>query len=186
MNATERQRAKILGLLLVVLALSVWLGRRIYDLPASGSDSPAVSVAPEDVAVRLPQFEISGEWNAPETALWEGPRRNPFEYGPEPQAEAPPPSPPPIAPETGARAEATPPPPPPPPPPPIPFRYSGYSRVGPDGRLRAWLFENGNAFGVVEQEVLMGRYRIDTVTPDYVEVEDLEYERRQRLPLIVE
>jgi len=32
----------------------------------------------------------------------------------------------------------------------------------------------------------MGRYRINTVTEEFVEIEDLEFGRRQRLPLIVQ
>ena len=32
----------------------------------------------------------------------------------------------------------------------------------------------------------MGRYRVIAVTTDYVEVEDMEYLRRERLPLLFE
>ena len=32
----------------------------------------------------------------------------------------------------------------------------------------------------------MGRYRIDVITVEYVDIEDLEAGRRERLPLFVE
>ena len=68
----------------------------------------------------------------------------------------------------------------------MPFLYSGYSRVGDSGQLQAWLFDEGDSYGVIEQEVLMGRYRIDVITVEYVDIEDLEAGRRERLPLFVE
>jgi hypothetical protein len=68
----------------------------------------------------------------------------------------------------------------------VPFRYSGLSRIGPDGQLQAWLFDGQRRFGATEQEVLMGRYRVNAITEAFVEVEDLEFNRRQRLPLLAQ
>lgn len=188
MNPAERQRVKLWLVLMVLLAGAYALGRGIYDLgPAAEDAPPAAAVAtplldPASLAV-APGVKARQPGGSPP----DGPRRNPFEYGPEPKAEPDVSSPPPVAPPGVTAAPARPPtPPPPPPPPPIPFRYSGYSSVGPGGRLQAWLFEDGESYGVTEGEVLVGRYRINAVTTEYVEVEDLEFSRRQRLPLLVE
>ncbi len=191
MSASPRQPIAIWLILLVVLAAAYWIGQRIYDVPQGAAGAAGAEAGPP--GMDLPEFaQPSGfEIRDPDAILREGPRRNPFEYAPEPAPEpvltdgaasiapfaaapaAPPPS-------------AQPAPPRPPPPPPVPFRYSGYSTIGGEGELRAWLFDDGEPFGVVEGEVLMGRYRVIAVTTDYVEVEDMEYLRRERLPLLFE
>jgi hypothetical protein len=186
MSPTNRQRVKLWAILLVVLAATYWVGQRIYDVPTPVDAADAGSMLSVGEA-DLSEFEVAGDfrdWSTGEAGP-DGPRRNPFEYGPEPRPETPVLQALPPARSAPLPAQPTSPP-PPPPPPPIPFRYSGYSSVGPGGQLQAWLFEEGEAYGVVEQEVLMGRYRIITITAEYVEVEDLEYSRRQQLPLLIE
>ena len=187
MNATDRQRLKILGILVVLLGLTYWVGRQIYDVPAATGPiaGPGSIVSSSETA--LADLGLSVGWNDTGADAWpsELSRRNPFEYGPEPAPEVPvqavvPPSAPPPQPFQPAL------PPPEPPPAPMPFLYSGYSRVGDSGQLQAWLFDEGDSYGVIEQEVLMGRYRIDVITVEYVDIEDLEAGRRERLPLFVE
>ena len=191
MNAPQRQRIAIWLILLVALAAAYWIGQRIYDLPEGASGAAGAAAAPP--GANLPEFaQPSGfEIRNPDAILRTGARRNPFEYAPEPAPEpaltagaasaapfgAAPAAPPPAA---GPAPLG------PPPPPPVPFRYSGYSTIGGDGELRAWLLDSGGPFGVVEGEVLMGRYRVIAVTTDYIEVEDMEYLRRERLPLLFE
>lgn len=184
MNASDKKRLKILVALLVVLAVTWWFQTRAPEPPVGvgtvGPGSPAIGTGPYD-AVELPT-----EWSTRRVEATNGPRRNIFQYGPEPLSEAPPPPPPspePVRP-TVFEPQA---PPPPPPPPPIPFEYNGYSRVG-DGPIRAYLFDmNGSRrFEVIENEVLLGRYRVGTVAIDYVEVEDLEFDRTERLPRVEE
>ena len=127
---------------------------------------------------------------APEEGEGDPVRRNPFEYGLEP---SPPPMETPLPGEPGGVSSGTMPapapstPPRPPPPPPIPFKYNGYAVIDAEqGRIRAFLFEEDKLFVVSEAEILMGRYRVNRVTETFVEVEDLEFGRRQRLPLIVQ
>ena len=188
MNETDRQRLKIWVMLVIVLGLTLWAGQRIFSVPVEigittdGGEPNLILDREIPESVKVPS-----RWESLDLAvrLPEGPRRNPFAYGPEPPPE--------VAVQTvlsGAAAPSLPiqplAPPPPPPPPPIPFRYSGWSRVGgDDGELEAWLFDEGGAYSVVEQEVLMGRYRITQITDQFVEIEDLEFETGQRLPLLV-
>jgi hypothetical protein len=193
MNQTERKRLKIWAVLVVVFGLTLWAGQRVFDLPTVlDAVTNETDIADTAQDLDLDQMTVSGQWARLdiESSLPDGPRRNPFQYGPEPVLEAPPApfDPLGVGPAVEPPAPLQPPaPPPPPPPPPIPFRYSGWSRVGDDdGVLEAWLFDEGDAYSVVEQEVLMGRYRINQITDQFVEIEDLEFNRRQRLPLLVQ
>jgi hypothetical protein len=184
MKPIDRQRLKILAILLAVLAATLWVGQRIYDLPAAAADQNAPQGEAQsldlDLEAVLSGARASGRVPPAQSDSSGAARRNPFEYGPQPAPER-------TAPAPAATAPTLPPPPvvpppPPPPPPPIPFSYVGMSRIG-GGQLQAWLFDDRQRFGVTEQEVLMGRYRINTITETFVEVEDLEFGRRQRLPL---
>ena len=194
MNPNDRQRIKVLVILLAVFAATVWVGRQIYRVPEPFASGPANTANLDDAdssfaraAVAVDMEDIHGA-----QPFDDGDRRNPFDYGPEPP-------PPPVASAVGLEgpdslegenpADSRPAPAPPPsnpPPPPIPFRYSGYATVGPSGEAMALLFDDDQSFAVVSGEVLMGRYRINELTETFVEVEDLEYGRRQRLPLIVQ
>ena len=76
-----------------------------------------------------------------------------------------------------------------PPPPPIPFRYAGYVALDAQGgRLTALLVDSNASrhFSVVKGETLMGRYRLLELTQAFIEGEDLEFNRRQRMPLIIQ
>ncbi len=192
MMGKDRQRLKILAILLAVLASTLWIGEQINPTPgASTAQTPGSAPTPPVPTTGLSEIEVTGGWMI---GLGEGAgdpvRRNPFEYGPEalpPASETPLPGEPggdfPAAvPSPAPQAE-----PPPPPPPPIPFKYNGYAVIDAErGRIRAFLFEEDKLFSVSENEVLMGRYRVNQVTETFVEVEDLEFGRRQRLPLIVQ
>ncbi len=188
MNATDRQRLKILGILVVLLGITFWVGRQIYDVPALTNPvaGPGSIVSSSETA--LADLDLSVEWTGTAADAWPSAsqRRNPFEYGPEPAPEVP--VQPALPPVTAAPPQPFQPalPPPEPSPSPIPLRYSGYSTVGDSGQLQAWLFDEGDSYGVIEQEVLMGRYRIDVITVEYVDIEVLEDGRRERLPLFVE
>ena len=188
MNATDRQRLKILGILVVLLGLTYWIGRQIYDVPAASGPVAGPGSIESSSETGVADLDLSVEWKDArvDPGYLAGQRRNPFEYGPEPAPEVP--VQPALPPVTAAPPQPFQPalPPPEPPPAPIPFLYSGYSRVGDSGQLRAWLFDEGDSYGVIEQEVLMGRYRIDVITVEYVDIEDLEAGRRERLRLFVE
>ena len=192
MTANDRQRLKIFAVLLAVLATMLWIGGQMRQsptaLPIETANAGETSAFQPDVLSRV-QLS-SSKWEGLPDSDREPGRRNLFEYGSEP-------APPPLDPPTTepvpdptailAAPDVTSAPPPPPPPPPIPFKYSGYAIVDLDsGQIRAFLFDNDMSFGVTEDEVLMGRYRVNQITLTFVEVEDLEFGRRQRLPLIVE
>ena len=188
MNPDNRQNLKICLILLVVLAATFWIGREIYRVPAAspdGSENPALA-ASRGGALAAPQA-LTGWLDDPAAGVYGENRRNPFQYGPEP-----PPPPPAVSVETASSSPGagtsvqTPPPIAPPPPPPIPFRYNGYAVVDPSGHINAMLFDEDRLFIVSEQDVLMGRYRVNQVTETFVEIEDLDFGRRQRLPLTVQ
>ncbi len=192
MTARDRQRLKILSILLIVLAMTLWVGGQIRQTPTvlaiETAEAREAQTDRSDVLSRA-QLASSRLVMLPDQDRELG-RRNLFEYGSEPVAQLPTVLPdeldqtPPAAAAAPAMTSS---PPPPPPPPPIPFKYSGYAIVDLDsGRMQAFLFDDDRSFSVFEEEVLMGRYRINEVTLTFVEVEDLEFGRRQRLPLIVE
>ncbi len=61
----------------------------------------------------------------------------------------------------------------------------GFAAVNtPDRGLTAFLDDGSRHYNVTTGEVLMGRYRITRISDASVEVEDLEYNRRQTLPLL--
>jgi hypothetical protein len=194
MTKQDRQKLSIFIVLLAVLGLTLALGYRMYptasagDVPLPESKKSAALPATSDGArIRLDLVE------KPEGSQEAG-RKNPFQYG---QAPAPPPPP-----GTTARTvdSALPPgvqaapvasapiiPPPPPPPPPIPLRFEGFAVINSaaaGGQLRAFLSDQARHYNVEVGEVLMGRYRITRISDSSVEVEDLEYKRRQVLPLV--
>jgi hypothetical protein len=190
MDPNDRQRFKILFILLAVLAATVWVGRETYQVllsPLSVGDAPIAS-EPDRVDA-LATGSRAADRLSDVSVLEDGPRRNPFQYGSEPTPQAslsdeylsstPEPGDAPQAPGVVAL-------PPSPPPPPIPFGYNGYAFVDQDGEIKALLFDSERSFVVSAQDVVMGRYGIRSITEEYVEVEDLEFERLQRLPLITQ
>ena len=91
MNATDRQRLKILGILVVLLGITFWVGRQIYDVPALTNPvaGPGSIVSSSETA--LADLDLSVEWTGTAADAWPSAsqRRNPFEYGPEPAPEVP-------------------------------------------------------------------------------------------------
>ena len=188
MTRQDRQKLGVFVVLVGVLVLTLVLGYRMNRPPTT-----AATQAPEnkpsanpptanDARIRLDLVE------KPEAAEDEAGRKNLFQYR---QAPPPPPAP---RPDTPAAAPAPPPNmtsvpvqprPAPPPPPPIPLKYMGFAAVNaPDRGLTAFLEDGSRHYNVKAGEVLMGRYRITRISDTSVEVEDLEYNRRQTLPLL--
>ena len=191
MNKQVRQRLNILIILLVVLGLTLVLGYRM-NRPVSTSavqtpESKPVTSAPvpTDARIRLDLVD------KPDGAQDIG-RNNVFQYrqgrpspditkpGSTPITPAPPiitASPPPARPPGPAA---------PPPPPPIPLKYQGFAVVNSNtGTFTAFLTDDSSRhYNVLVGEVLLGRYRVTRISDTAVEVEDLEYNRRQTLPLL--
>jgi hypothetical protein len=74
----------------------------------------------------------------------------------------------------------------PPGPPPIPLKYQGYAVENPPGgQTTAFLTDDASHhYNVTNGEILMGRYRVNRISTGSVEVEDLQTNRRQTLPLV--
>lgn len=194
MTPQDRQRIKILVVLLFVLAVTLTLGYRMNREPIvvnvqAGDAKTSANPAQNDARIRIDLVE------KPEASENVG-RTNLFQYR-QPKAAAPPPGAQqpgavPAPPGTGPSMSGGPMlqrpagPPPPPPPPPIPLKYIGFAVVNSqNGSLVAVLGDDLNRhYNVTVGEVLFGRYRIVRVTDTSVEVEDLEYNRRQTLPLL--
>jgi hypothetical protein len=193
MSKQERQKLSILAVLLVVLGLTVVLGYRMNQpdttnavqapAPVKVSEKPSAQV---DAKLRLDLVEKeSGEENAG--------RRDVFQYH-----QTPLPAPPASqrgqipsqtisrTPDIGlSTAQVRQGPPVPPPPPPIPLKYQGYAAsTVPGGSFTAFLADDSRHYNVTVGEVLMGRYRILGISDKTVDVEDLEYQRRQSLSIV--
>ena len=199
MSKQDRQKFSILVVLLVVLGMTAVLGYRMNQPPTTAAvQVPETKIsanppAPTDARIRLDLIEKA------EGSQEEIGRKNVFQY------QKPPASRPPV-PGSGGSASTTPgpqqPAPPlfglppttsgssasaaPPGPPPIPLKYQGYAaESAPGGQMTAFLTDDASRhYNVTPSEILMGRYRINQISTASVEVEDLETNRRQTLPLL--
>jgi len=190
MTKQDRQKLSILSVLIGVLALTVVLGYRMNQPPTTAAVQPsepktsANPPAASDARIRLDLVESVTEGNIG--------KRNLFQYQQ---------TPPPVA--ASVSRGAAPPnirntPPPqttfpvqtprplgPPQPPPIGLKYQGFAAtLAPNRGFTAFLSDDSRHYNVTVGEVLMGRFRIASITDKSVEVEDLEYNRRQILPLL--
>jgi hypothetical protein len=196
MNKQDRQKYSVLAVLLAVLGLTLFMGYRMYQPPTAATvqvpeqKTSANPPAPSDARIRLDLVE------KPEAADDDVGKKNVFQY-----RLAPPPT---TAPGRGGMpsiSASMPPvttplilppptgPPPPPPPPPIPLKYQGYAVSKMPAGLTAFLVDDARPtdikhFNVSTGEVLMGRYRIASISEKSIDIEDLEYNRRQTLPLL--
>ena len=185
MSRQDRQKLSIFFVLIVVLGLTLVLGYRMNRPPTtaavqSAEAKPAAKPpTASDARIRLDIVEN------PETRGSIG-EKNLFQYGQRRSAPAPQTLP------SDSPSSATPPPaitqpvpivpPQPPPPPPIPLKFTGFAIV--NSSLTAFLADDSSRhFNVTAGEILMGRYRMTQITDRAVEVEDLQYNRRQTLPL---
>jgi len=200
MSKQDRQKFSILMVLLIVLGMTAVLGYRMNQPPTTAAvqvpetKTSANPPAPTDARIRLDLIEKA------EGSKEEIGRKNVFQYQkpPAPPASRPPapgsggsttpgaeqPAPPSVgSPPTtsGSSASAA-----PPGPPPIPLKYQGYAaESAPGGQMTAFLTDDASRhYNVTPSEILMGRYRINQISTASVEVEDLETNRRQTLPLL--
>ena len=190
MSNQDRRNLSILVILLAVLGLTLVLGYRMNQpaTTATAQTPPETKTsanppAPSDARIRMDLAEN------PDTGQDAG-KKNVFEY-----RQAPPP---PLT-QRGSSFTAAPPPnaglPPsaglqssgqqmPPPPPPMPLKYQGYLTLDtPTGGFTAVIADDSRHYNVTVGEILMGRYRILAITDKVVDVEDLEFHRRQSLPI---
>ena len=189
MSKPDRQKLSILAVLMGVLGLTVVLGYRMNQPPTTAAVPPSVQKtsanppAANDARIRLDLVESGGnDGNIG--------KRNLFQY-----QQAPPPpvsgsrrgGPPVTVPNTPAptpiplqtRPQG------PPQPPPIGLKYQGFAAtLAPNRGFTAFLSDDSRHYNVTVGEVLMGRFRIASITDTSVEVEDLQNNRRQTLPLL--
>ena len=76
-----------------------------------------------------------------------------------------------------------PPPPPPPPPPPIDLKFFGIETAS-DGTKQAFLLHDDRVFMASPCDVVLRRYRVLSIAAKSIQVEDLEYNDTQTLPLL--
>ena len=190
MTAQDRRKLSILIILLVVLGLTLVLGYRLNQ-PASAGDVPpgetrpsANTPAANEARIRLDLVEEPEGSQAGDTNIFQYRQRKPapeaLKPGVGPGSLAPVPPPVVTAQPVPSRPSL------PPPPPPITLRYSGFAVTNePVGTLTAFLFDDSSRrhYNVNVGEILMGRYRIVGITDTSVDIEDLQYNRRQMLPL---
>ena len=187
MTKQDRQKLSVLIVLLGVLGLTIVLAYRMNQPPTTAAVQPqeaktsANPPAPSEAHIRmdlLQKGDVADDIG----------KRNLFQYR---QAPAPPPS---HVPQRGSVATNTPPPtisstPVPirtaPPPPPIPLKYQGFAVINSGtGEYTAFLADDARHYNVSKGEILMGRYRVVSISDKIVEIEDLEQNRRQSLPLL--
>jgi hypothetical protein len=189
MTKPDRQKLSVLIVLLAVLAFTIIMGYRMNEPPTTSAlgtpqQAPAASSqAPSDARIRLDMVE------KPETIGDVG-TRNLFQYR---QTPAPRNFPPPrgaasslnpTPPVPGAVAAALPPQPQLQVLPPITLKYQGFAANVPGEGMIAFIADDSKHFNVTAGDILMGRYRIVSISDTAVQVEDLQYNRRQILPLL--
>ena len=190
MSKKDRQKVSILVVLLGVLGLTLVLAYRM-NKPASTAavQSPETKPAPSaqtatDAKIRLDVLENQEAADAGRTNVFQyrETRGAPGSSVPGSSGIAPPPPPAPVVPTPapGPPRQVV-----PPGPPPIPLKYQGFAVVSsPTPKLTAFLQDDSQRhFNVTVGEVLLGRYRIATITDTSIEIEDLQFSRRQVLPL---
>ena len=193
MSKQDRQKLSVLVILLGVLALTIVLGYRMNKPAVTAAvqvpeTKPSANPpAPTDARIRLDLIEKAE--NSPD----EIGKKNVFQYrqNPVPPASGSGGGRPPVIPGQPPPVSNTPPtvqPPAvivPPGPPPIPFKYQGYANEDvPGGQMTAFLTdETSHHYNVSVGEILMGKYRVTQIAANSVEIEDIDNDRRQRLPL---
>ncbi len=194
MTRPELQRIKILAVLVGVLAFTLLFAYRM-NRPTTASAIPPVENNPTpaplvsndaririDLVEKTPTPDRIGDTNVFQYRTREAPPQSekPVTSGPQgsPIATGP-------GSNTAAATPAIPYRPAPIPPPPAPLKYQGFAAVSDqNGALTAFISDDSRSFNVRVGDVLMGRFRIVQITVTNVELEDLEYKRRQILPLL--
>ncbi len=92
--------------------------------------------------------------------------------------------PPPIAPARNVVVNTPPPPPPgPPPPPPIDLKFFGFETSA-SGKRQAFLLHDDNVYLASAGDVVLRRYRVIAIEARSIQVEDLQNNNKQTLPLL--
>jgi hypothetical protein len=191
----NENRTKLIAAVgLVALAL-ILLARMLFSPGgvSSASSNPAASDSPASAAAVLPKVvhvrpgaqkkakvarsldpTLRYDWlKASEDIEYRGTGRNIF------RAEVEMPKP--IA-RVDTREAATSGPPPPPPPPPINIKFFGFANKPGESR-KVFLSQGEDVFIAVEGDIVDRRYKVLTISPMSVEIEDVLTNNRQSIPL---
>jgi hypothetical protein len=185
LSKQDSQRLIILVVLIAVLGLIILLGYQ-KDEPATASvvqtrvsktpvDSPAAIDAKlldfaeiQSVEERAGKRDVFQYYQAPAHAPV--PQRKPLP-GPPDLDQTPLRIRPPQAPNVGL--------------PPIQLKYQGYAAsTAPNGTFTAFLADDSRHYNVIVGEILMGRYRVLNISDKTVDIDDLDYNRRESLPIV--
>lgn len=187
MSRRDRQRLSVFFILIGVFVLTLVLGYRMNG-PATTAAVQSPETKPttnaltaSDARIRLDIVDNpDSDGNIGQKNLFQyGQRREPSrQVSPGATAAAKPP-----VPAVTQPVPVVPPPALPPPPPPIPFRFTGFALL--NSSLTGFLTDESGVkhYNVSAGEVLMGRYRITQITDKALEIEDLQFNRRQTLAL---
>jgi hypothetical protein len=193
MTKPDQQKLRVLIILLIVLALTLFISYRMNRTPnpavVRAEDQKPVAAPPVQTDARI-RLDLLKKENPDENLG----KKNLFQYAPPPAPPAPPAAGgksknPQISgnvPQPGAPPPTTNVPTAPPPPPPIPLKYIGVSSIEPDskGLIATLIDDNQHHFNAVNGEIFMGRYKISRITENSVDVDDMQSNRRQTLPLV--
>lgn len=182
MTNSDRQRLKVLAILLVILCSSLWVMQKIAQPPMDMESSSLLNISePLESVAASTNFQITDRWRVSEQEeIGDLQARNPFDYGFDEalpvssttvleQVSEPP--------NLDSSLE----------PPPIPFEYNGYAIIdGAEAYMIALLFDGDESFPVYATDILIGRYQVNLITETFVEIEDLEFGHRRNLPLSIQ
>jgi hypothetical protein len=183
MSKPDQKKLRLLILLLIALGVTLFIGFRINRRPnpevvqAQASKNEPIVPVQRDARIHLELLNKKNSEEAGKKNLFQYPQPKPVAPPPQTTAQAPPPTfVPPAVPVT---------PPLPPPPPPIPLKYIGVAYVEPNSKaLIAALMDGQVHFNAVVGDVYLGRYRVARITETAVDIEDLQLNRRQTLPIV--
>ena len=181
-------KAQLLIVLVAGLGLTTFIGYRMSRpanpaiVQAGGSRTAAAVPSQSNARIRL---DLLDRKNEDETVG----DKNLFQYG-QRQAPlaAPPAGPQSPQPQPQSNTPVAPAVRPQQPPPPIPLKYVGFAFVEPNSKalIATLLDDSQRHFNAVEGDVYLGRYRVARITETTLEVEDLEFNRRQTLALVTQ
>lgn len=198
MNADTQKKAMAVGAFIVLAALILYYQLR-DDSPAPraaqtaaatvtskqpaakpGSKTGSDAKNPGTTSAQLDPTLQMGPMLVTEKLVYSGSGRNIFST-----ASVPLEIPKPIAPvRPKVVAPVYTPPPGPPPPPPINLKFFGTATAA-NGKRQAFLLHGEDVFLASDGDIVQRRYRVITVSANSVLVEDMSYNNRQTLPLIV-
>jgi hypothetical protein len=192
MTKADQQKLRILIILLIVLGITLFLSFRMNRTPnpavvQAEAQKPAVTPPVQtDARIRLDLLKKQ----TPGDDLG---KKNLFQYGPPPAPPMPPQTKKPAVPPNQAATNSslntggsnpgfT----APPPPPSIPLKYIGFAYIEPNSQhlIAALIDDTQHHFNAVEGDIFMGRYRVGRISDSSVDIEDMQFNRRQTLPLV--